>query len=207
MDSDRFIPTRRSLLSRLRSWDNQDSWRDFFNTYWRLIYDFARKAGLGEAEAQDAVQETIICVANQMPGFIYDPGVGSFKGWLLQITRRRVADQMRKQYRAGEVGALRADDPSVSGPLREIADPSGGPLEDLWEEQWREHIAAAALARVKNRIRPEQFQMFELGVLEGWPAGKVAEALGCTLIQVYMARHRVGRQIKKEVQRLEQEMI
>src|SRR5207253_1135041 len=45
MEQSKFIPTRRSLLSRLKDWDNEDSWRDFFNTYWRLIYDFALKAG------------------------------------------------------------------------------------------------------------------------------------------------------------------
>src|SRR4030095_4603668 len=115
---------RRSVLSRLKDWDNQDSWREFFNTYWRLIYDFAVKAGLDDAQAQDAVQETIISVANQMKGFRYDPAVGSFKSWLLQITRRRVADQMRKRYRAGEVGAVRADDPAVAALLGEIPDAS-----------------------------------------------------------------------------------
>ena len=60
MDEHKFIPTRRSLLSRLKDWDNQDSWRDFFNTYWRLIYEFAAKAGLDDADAQDVVQETVI---------------------------------------------------------------------------------------------------------------------------------------------------
>src|SRR5262249_19193135 len=94
------IPTRRSLLSRLRSWENQDGWREFFDTYWRLVYNFARKAGLDEATAQDAVQETIISVAEQMPTFRYDPTAGSFKGWLLKIARRRVADQLRARYRA-----------------------------------------------------------------------------------------------------------
>jgi RNA polymerase sigma-70 factor (ECF subfamily) len=64
-----FIPTRQSLLSRLKDWDNQDSWREFFNTYWRLIYEFAVKAGLKDAEAQDVVQETVLSVANQMQGF------------------------------------------------------------------------------------------------------------------------------------------
>ena len=207
MDQHKFIPTRRSLLSRLKSWDNQDSWRDFFNTYWRLIYDFAVKAGLDDAQAQDAVQETIISVANQMKGFKYDPALGSFKGWLLQVTRRRVADQMRKRYRAGEVGALNSDDPAVAAMLSGIVDPSAERLEAVWEEEWRKHLAEAALERVKRQVRPEQFQMFEFAVLKCWPVRKVAEALGMTITQVYTARHRVGKLVRKEVQRLEQKMI
>src|SRR5712664_378271 len=91
------IPTRRSLLSRLRDWNDQESWRVFFDTYWRLIYVTARKAGLSDAEAQDIVQETVIEVMKKMPDFRYDAKKGSFKGWLLQITKWRVIDYMRRR--------------------------------------------------------------------------------------------------------------
>jgi len=33
---DEFIPTRSSLLSRLKRWDDQEGWRDFFDTYWKV---------------------------------------------------------------------------------------------------------------------------------------------------------------------------
>src|SRR5262245_37419305 len=49
------IPTRQSLLVRLKDWDDSTSWKDFFDTYWKLIYGVARKAGLTDAEAQDVV--------------------------------------------------------------------------------------------------------------------------------------------------------
>src|SRR5215471_16235820 len=114
MSENAFIPTRRSLLSRLRNWEHEDSWREFFDTYWRLVYNFAIKAGLDEAGAQDAVQETIISVAKQMPSFRYDPKLGSFKSWLLQIARRRVADQLRQRYRARATSTVSADDPIVA---------------------------------------------------------------------------------------------
>jgi RNA polymerase sigma factor (sigma-70 family) len=204
MSESKFIPTRRSLLSRLRSWDNQDSWREFFDTYWHLLYSVATKAGLSDADAQDAVQETVIAVAREMPGFKYDPAVGSFKGWLLQITRRRIVDQMRKRYRAG--GGARSD-PETAARWTDPPEAASSDLELIWEEQWREHLRMAALEKVKGRIRLEQFQMFELAVIKGWPAGKVAGALGVTVIQVYMARHRVGNLVKKEVRHLEQKMI
>ena len=74
-----WLPTRQTLLSKLKNWDDQSSWREFFNLYWRLIYGVARQAGLSEAEAQDVVQETIITVAKQIPQFRYDKSKGSFK--------------------------------------------------------------------------------------------------------------------------------
>src|SRR5262245_50851089 len=98
---DELLPTRQSLLSRLRNWDDQESWREFFDMYWRLIHGLAMKCGLTDSEAQDVVQETMLSVAKQMPGFKYDPALGSFKGWLLQITRRRIVDQMRKRRALG----------------------------------------------------------------------------------------------------------
>jgi len=48
MNENKFIPTRRSLLSRLKSWDNEDSWREFFNTYWRLLYGVALRVVVDE---------------------------------------------------------------------------------------------------------------------------------------------------------------
>ena len=71
-----FLPTRRSLLTRLKRWDDQESWRDFFNTYWKLVYGVALKSGLSESEAQEVVQETVISVAKKMPGFKVRPGSG-----------------------------------------------------------------------------------------------------------------------------------
>jgi RNA polymerase sigma-70 factor (ECF subfamily) len=91
------IPTRASLIQRLKNWRDQASWEEFFETYWRLIYGVATKGGLTDAEAQDVVQETLVAVARHIPDFKYDPVIGSFKAWLLNMTRWRIADQIRKR--------------------------------------------------------------------------------------------------------------
>ena len=65
------LPTRKSLLTRLKDWDDQESWRDFYNTYWKLIYNVARKAGLTDAEAQDVSVRAII----DGGGFLLNEGV------------------------------------------------------------------------------------------------------------------------------------
>ena len=108
---DKWLPTRASLLRRLKRWEDQESWREFFNTYWRLIYGAATKAGLNDAEAQDVVQDTVIAVAKKIEDFKYDPALDSFKGWLLYLTRKRIALHYRKRERdkgkpVGNEGAL-----------------------------------------------------------------------------------------------------
>src|SRR3954470_12366046 len=97
--TERFIPTRSSLLTRLKDMDDREGWIDFFKTYGKLIYDVARKAGLNDTEAQEVVQETVISVARNIPGFRYDPAVCSFKSWLLQAIRWRILDERRRRER------------------------------------------------------------------------------------------------------------
>ena len=200
-----FIPTRYSLLSRLQNRDDQDSWKDFFDIYWRLIYSIALKSGLTEAEAQDAVQETIICVAKDIEKFKRDRSLGSFKGWLRNLTRWRIADQLRKR----EPAVLAENTPPAenAGPTgtSEIPDRADDGLEQIWEEEWRANLMAAAAERVKRRVKEEHYQIFDLSVMRQWPASKVAQTLGVNIAQVYLAKHRMLALIRKEVRLLEKQ--
>src|SRR5690349_17225412 len=94
-----FIPTRESLLSRLKNWEDSASWQEFFNTYWKLIYGVAIKAGLTHVEAQDVVQETMLGVAKSIGQFKYDPSACSFKSWLMKVTRNRIVNQFERRKR------------------------------------------------------------------------------------------------------------
>src|SRR5580765_6223816 len=91
------LSTRYSLLSRLQNRDDQESWKDFFDTYWRLIYSMALKSGLSESEAQDVVQETVITMAKDIHKFKRDRALGTFKAWLRKTVHWRIADQFRKR--------------------------------------------------------------------------------------------------------------
>src|SRR5262245_54875921 len=152
------LPTRRSLLSRLRDLGDSDSWRTFFDTYWRLLYNVARKAGLNDTESQDVVQETVIAVARKMPEFRYDPAKGSFKQWLLLITRRRIQDQLRRLYRSRPVELA----PGASGAVNvPVSAPPDVQIDQAWEDEWRANLFQAALARVRQRVNPKQYQVFD----------------------------------------------
>jgi RNA polymerase sigma factor (sigma-70 family) len=213
MNPDELLPTRQSLLSRLRDWDDQESWREFFDAYWRLIHGLALKCGLTESEAQDVVQETMLSVAKQMLGFKYDPALGSFKGWLLQITRRRITDQMRKrpplgvQASTGAPKVLEAVEPDRrlddrTDTVERVPDPAGPALEQLWEQEWQNNRMHSAIERVKRRVTPKQFQMFDLYVTQQWPLDLVRSTLGVSAAQVYMAKMRISRLLRREANAL-----
>jgi len=202
------MPTRYSLLSRLKNWEDQTSWRDFFDTYWRLIYEVALKAGLRETEVQEVVQETVIAVAKNIGDFRAQPEHGSFKAWLLHQTRWRIADQFRKrQARPAPPSPNRNDEPDSNGPqtatIDRVADPAGNALEALWEVEWGKTLMSRALEAVKQQISPRQFQMFDLHVLQEQTVAQVCAILQVNSMQVYLAKNRVGALLKKELKRLE----
>ncbi len=203
------IPTRWSLIQRLKDWDDQESWREFFETYWRLIYDTAIRAGLQDVEAQEVVQETVITVAREMKRFQADPERGSFKGWLLHTTRWKISDQFAKRQAAPACEPRPFATSMGSGERRtatvdRIPDPAGPALEEAWDKEWEQHVRAAALRRVKSRVDSLQYQIFDLCVLRGAEPKVVAAKLGVKLWKVYLARKRVAQMVARESKKVEQ---
>jgi RNA polymerase sigma factor (sigma-70 family) len=190
------VPTRQSLLSRLKNWDDRESWNAFFDTYWKLIYYTAQKAGLTEAECQDVVQETVIYVCRKMPQFKYDSKTGSFKAWLLNLTQWRIRDQVRKRLPREERKITTED--GETDLLDSIPDP-----QTTWDVEWEKNLFDAATERVKRKIDPKLFQIFDLYVLQNWRPEKVRKLLNISSTQVYVAKHRVLSLLKKEMRHLE----
>jgi RNA polymerase sigma factor (sigma-70 family) len=206
-DTNSLLPTRQSLLSRLRDWRDQAGWREFFDTYWRLIYNVARKSGLTDAQAQDVVQSTFIYLARKMPRFHYDRARGSFRSWLRVVTRSRINVYRRTEH---------ANDPFIRQPfpdarndesddLAQIPDPAGDALDQLWQREWEENLFTTAMRRLRSKVSSQQLLIFRLATLGELPLTQVTKKLGVSLAQVYLARHRVGKLFKAEVLRLRKE--
>jgi len=204
---DELLRTRATLLGRLKDLQDQSSWRQFFDTYWGLIYGVARQAGLSDAEAQDVVQEVMSEVAGHMPTFQYDPRRGSFKSWLLTKTRWRIIDQRRKRPPVGNSETVTRTGGTTTISIDRLIDPASISIDAIWEAEWEKSVLNAALARVKEKIDPEKFQIFDFYVKKEWPAEKVATTFGTSVDQVYLIKHRVTEILKEEVKRLEKEMV
>ncbi|MBE7500479.1 MAG: sigma-70 family RNA polymerase sigma factor [Verrucomicrobiales bacterium] len=201
---DELIPTRRSLLTRLKDWEDRDGWKEFFDAYWRLIYGVALKAGLTESEAEEVVQETVVTVAKQMPTFRYD-AAGSFKAWLLQITRWRIVDQFRKRQPWEQSAGPASDSGSSRTGTAERIPAEEMDLQPTWDEAWERNLMDVALQRVRNRITPRHYQIFDLYVLKEWPVREVTRTLHVNAAQVYLTKHRVSGLVREELRRLEKQ--
>lgn len=199
------LQTRQTLLSRLRDLGDDESWRRFFDLYWRLLYNFARKSGLDDHAAREIVQDTVVSMARKMPEYYYDPAKGSFRQWLMRITRRRIVDHLRRQYREPPKIDLM---PEALEEFPEHADAvvdKGREIEAAWDEEWAKATFDAALLFVRQTTNPRHFQVFDYCVLKEWPVSKVADTLGMNAAQVYLAKHRVAQAMKRAVRRIEEE--
>src|SRR6185437_11622393 len=141
--SGEFIPTRESLLSRLKDWEDDESWREFFSIYRKLLFGFALKAGLSEQESEEVVQETVISVAKTIKEFEYDPDRCSFKSWLRHLAQKRISDAFRRRARQP---ALHDADPSHTRTpvIERVADPAAANLDQFWEDEWQKELLEAA---------------------------------------------------------------
>jgi RNA polymerase sigma-70 factor (ECF subfamily) len=190
----------------LKNPDDRESWQDFFNIYSNLIRAVALKAGLTESEAQEALQETMIALSRSLPKFEYDAQKGKFKGWLLKLTRWRIDDQFRKRRFQSHPFTDRDSGTTRTATVARIPDPHGGDLEAIWEEEWKQHLFQAALERVKLAVDVRQYNIFDLYVVQQWPAEKVARVLEIPVGRVFLAKHRVLALVKKEVNWLESQL-
>src|SRR6266705_450824 len=208
------IQTRPSLLNRLKTGDDTESWQEFYRIYGKLVRDFAIQAGLTDTEADEVVQETAIGIARRLPEYRYDPKVCRFKTWLLNQSSWRIKDQLKKRQRAtaftgeappsaGTMHTARAEETSRTATINRVADPNAENLDALFEGEWRKNLLATALERVRGKFSLKQFQIFDLLVQKEWPAADVARSLGVSLANVYVTKHRIAAAVKREVKRLE----
>jgi len=196
-ENDPWIPTRASLLSRLKHSDDSESWRECFDLYWKLIFNAARRAGLTEAEAEDVVQETLLTVARTIHDFNYNQKQGSFKGWLLKTTAWRVQDQFRKRA-SGRLEFL-ADLPEAIHPVIENG------VQQLWDSEWEQNLLSTAIERVKKQVSAKHFQIFDLAVIRQWSTARISAELDVNSSYVYITKHRVNNRFKAELATLRRE--
>ena len=197
------LETRSSLIQRLKATINGESWEEFFYTYWELIYNVARRAGLSEADAQDIVQETILKVHKSLDRFEYNRKRGTFKGWLRTVTRSRLNDFFKKRQRRP---ALNQPLEEAADELQNLEDPEGPEIEKIWDEEWNRNLIQAALSRTKKLSSPKQFQIFKCHYIDEWTVRETCRTLGVNAAQVYMAKQRVGKIFREAVETLQEQV-
>ena len=179
-----------SLLERLRqaSEVRQADWDRLVELYTPLLYYWARRQGLQEADAADLVQDVLAVLVRELPRFEYDRGK-SFRGWLRTLTLRKWWEKCRRQ----QLSPLPPDDPALEG----LASPDT--LRAFEEADYRQYLAQRALALMQKEFQPTTWKACWEVVVSGRPARDVAAELGVSIDVVYASRSRVLRRLREEL--------
>ncbi len=184
------LTTPPSLLDRLRHSPERQAWATFVEMYTPLLFAWAGRIGLSGHDAADLVQDVFAVLVEHLPRFQYD-AQKKFRAWLKTILLNHWRKQLRKQ--AVEKRTPHAD-------LDEIAAPED--LPELEEEEYRRFLVRRALTLMQAEFQPVTWKACWEFVVQDRPATEVAAELGITPNAVYLAKSRVLRRLREELQGL-----
>lgn len=196
--------TRASLLRRIADPADARSWVEFYGIYKKLVFGFALRFGLSRADAEEVTQDVFNEVSQNISKFESNPQRGSFRGWLLNLTRWRVMDRARQQVRHDRVRAPRSATPADdrTSTIERVADAATAEPEQVWEREWEHRVLESAMERLAARVDARHFQVFELHVCQSWPLNRIARHLEMNPATVYVINFRLKKELKREVERL-----
>ena len=203
------LRTRPTLLFRLKDWEDEASWMEFYRLYHNFIYGLARRSGLSHADAEEVTQDVFRGVAQKIHDFESDPKRGTFRAWLAQRTRWRIAEKYRgRKPDERQANGRREDAPDDrTRTIERVPDTGGGgaPWDEnaVEETEWRQHILDTALGRLARRVPAKHFQLFDLYARQNWSVLRISREMGVNPATVYVVSHRLTKQLKAEVAQLE----
>jgi len=186
--------TRASLLVQIRDGTNHAAWREFVDLYGPVVYGFARKRGLQDADAADLMQDVLRSVSSAIGRLDYDRKQGTFRGWLFTITRNKVFNFLS----ARRIRPQASGDSATNRILN--SEPDGHDGSDTWELEYQRRLASLAMDRVKGEFQENTWKAFWLTSVESVPAADAAKQLRMSPGAIYVAKSRVLARLKDEVE-------
>jgi len=191
--------TRASLLVRLRDGGDVGAWQEFVRLYAPIIYGFARKRGLQDADAADLMQDVLRSVSSAVHRLEYDPVRGTFRGWLFTVTRNKVFNFLESRSRRVQGSG----DSGMQQRLEQHAD-ANGDLSADWEADYQRAMAAQAMERVKSEFQSATWEAFLQTAVEGRTPAQVSPRVGLSVGAIYVAKSRVIARLRQEIERMQE---
>ncbi len=182
--------THLTLLKRLTDETDGVAWQEFCRRYSRLILGFARRRGLQPSDCDDVLQEVLAELSRAMPDFCYDPSRGRFRGFLKTVSSRLILRKFcQKRHPASQLEDVGS------------ATPDEGELEQLWEDEWRQHHLRQAMKAIAVEFNSADRAAFEAYVVEGRSVADVTSSLELSASQVYQAKSRILKRLTELIEK------
>jgi RNA polymerase sigma-70 factor (ECF subfamily) len=196
------LSTRASLLVRLRDPRDQAAWGEFVELYTPLVYGYARKQGLQDADAADVTQDVFSALTAALGRLEYDPGRGTFRSWLFTLVRRRLG-KWRAAQSAPSAQRLRGSGDTATRDLLEQC-PAPKEIDAQWEEEWQKRLFTWACQQVQKEVRAATWQAFWRTAVDGQACKQAAAELGLSVTAVYIARCRILDRLRELIQSVQE---
>jgi RNA polymerase sigma-70 factor (ECF subfamily) len=188
--------TRPSLLVRMKNHHDRQAWEQFVELYAPVIHEMASRRGLQDSDAADVTQEVLRAVSGAVARLDYDPGKGTFRGWLFTVTR----NALNRFFEAQKRVPPGSGDSAVQQWLAE--QPARDEESAAWDQEYRRRLLAYAAEQVRTTFEDATWKAFWQTAVEGKSGKVVAASLDMTVGAVYIAKSRVISRIKEQVREL-----
>jgi RNA polymerase sigma-70 factor (ECF subfamily) len=189
------LDTSSTLIRRLsESPPDQAAWNKFVGRYAPLIFRWGRQWGASAHDVDDVTQSVLLELARQMRSFEYDSR-RSFRGWLHIVSYRCWCRFVRQRVKTKASGNAHE--------LDQLCSPeAGADFLELLDKESDKEILEIAIKRVRDRVQAHTWEAFRLTAAENLTAAEAATRLGLKVGTVFVARSKVQKMIREEIQAL-----
>lgn len=188
------IETPRSLLERLRHEPEAVSWKRLVDLYTPWLQAWFHQYHLADADVDDLVQDVLAVVVREMPTFAHNQQRGAFRRWLRTIALNR----LKGFWRDRRTGPLVTTSEEAAKLLDQLPDPASDP-DRQWEQEHDQFIVRRALELIEPEFTPSTWTAFTRQVIDRVRPAEVAAELGLTANAVVLAKFRVMRHLRREL--------
>lgn len=185
--------TSMTLLNRLQQTDDPENWNRLFGLYAPLLATWLRKYEVQQSDADDLVQEVLMAVSKNLPGFAHNGRPGAFRAWLRTILVNRLRHFWRTRGRHPQAPG----DSDIDRRLTQLEDPASH-LSQLWNQQHDQFVAEQILSYSQQFFSAETWTVFKKVAIEGQRPDTVASDMGISVNAVFIAKSRVLRRLRQE---------
>lgn len=196
--------TRHSLMLRLLDPSDQQAWAQFVSIYEPLLLRMLRKRGLQDADARDVSQQIVLAVNQAIDRWQPDGQPASFRRWLFSIARRLALRFLQRGNRLDGPSLRAKGGTDMLELLNHLPDPDPQTV-IAFDNEYRNELFDWAAKRIRGEFRETTWQAFWRSCVLSEPIAIVAEELGITAGNVYVARTRIIARLRQVVEDCEAE--
>jgi RNA polymerase sigma-70 factor (ECF subfamily) len=191
------LDTSPSLLEQLRTGPREEAWRKLVDLYAPMLHGWIKRYSIQSSDVDDLVQEVLTTLVRELPQFQCDSEHDSFRSWIRVI----LAHRLQAVFRSRESQPQLAGGSDQAMLLDQLADPNSD-LSRVWNEEHDRHVAHTLLNAIRADFEPNTWAAFQRTTMESAKAADVAAELGLSVNAVFIAKSRVLRRLRWEIQRI-----